>query len=193
MPSGHVGWQEIRTMSFPGVAQALRPQAHHPCSGQRPRGRRSRSPHFMQGSVRVHVPVTFSHYNVENVLKGRWRLLKKAVLCIVLAVVALAAVSAALPALQPEAEESIPAHAQRTAELGLILLDEDNGLFALAITEYSPAWRAGFQAGDLLLSAGDTPLTSVLQLEAMISSASGEVPVLLDRSGTQMILMLPTY
>ena len=74
-----------------------------------------------------------------------------------------------------------------------MLLDEDNGLFVLAITEYSPAWRAGFQAGDLLLFSGDTPLTSVLQLEAMISSAGGEVPVLLERSGRQLSLMLPTY
>ncbi|MGN1018938.1 MAG: PDZ domain-containing protein [Aristaeellaceae bacterium] len=120
--------------------------------------------------------------------------MKKAVLCILLAAVAVIAVAAALPAFQPEqAEEESPAHAQRTAELGLMLLDEDNGLFVLAITEYSPAWRAGFQAGDLLLSSGDTPLTSVLQLEAMISSASGEMPVLLDRSGRQMSLMLPTY
>ena len=119
--------------------------------------------------------------------------MKKTVLCILLAVVVLAAVGAALPAFQPEAEEQPAAHAQRTAELGLMLLDEDNGLFVLAITEYSPAWRAGFQAGDLLLSSGDTPLTSVLQLEAMISAAGGEMPVLVDRRGKQMSLMLPTY
>lgn len=119
--------------------------------------------------------------------------MKKTVLCILLAVVVLAAVGAALPAFQPEAEEQPAAHAQRTAELGLMLLDEENGLFVLAITEYSPAWQAGFQAGDLLLSSGDTQLTSVLQLESMIASAGGEVPVLLDRSGRQLSLMLPTY
>ena len=96
-------------------------------------------------------------------------LLKKAVLCVLLTVAILGAVAAALPSFQPEREEPSTAHAQRTAELGLMLLDEDNGLFVLAITEYSPAWRAGFQAGDLLLFSGDTPLTSVLQLEAMIS------------------------
>ncbi|MGN0745700.1 MAG: PDZ domain-containing protein [Aristaeellaceae bacterium] len=119
--------------------------------------------------------------------------MKKAVICILLAVTVMVAVGAALPALLPEQEAETPAHAQRTAELGLMLLDEENGLFVLAITEYSPAWRAGFQAGDLLLSSGDTQLTSVQQLEAMIASASGEVPVLLDRSGRQMSLMLPTY
>ena len=119
--------------------------------------------------------------------------MKKAVLCVLLAVVVLGAIAAALPAFQPEQEETSATHAQRTAELGLMLLDEDNGLFVLAITEYSPAWRAGFQAGDLLLSSGDTPLTSVLQLESMISTAGGEVPVLLDRSGRQLSLMLPTY
>ena len=120
-------------------------------------------------------------------------LLKKAVLCVLLTVAILGAVAAALPSFQPEREEPSTAHAQRTAELGLMLLDEDNGLFVLAITEYSPAWRAGFQAGDLLLFSGDTPLTRVLQLEAMISSAGGEVPVLLERSGRQLSLMLPTY
>ena len=119
--------------------------------------------------------------------------MKKAVLCVLLTVVVLGAVAAALPAFRPEQEETSATHAQRTAELGLMLLDEDNGLFVLAITEYSPAWRAGFQAGDLLLSSGDTPLTSVLQLESMISSAAGEVPVLLDRSGRQLSLILPTY
>ena len=119
--------------------------------------------------------------------------MKKVVLCMLPVVVALIAVAAALPAFQPEAEEPAPARARCTAELGLMLLDEDNGLFVLAITEYSPAWRAGFQAGDLLLSSGGTPLTSVLQLEAMISATSGEMPVLVDRSGKQMSLMLPTY
>ena len=92
-----------------------------------------------------------------------------------LAVVVLGAIAAALPAFQPEQEETSATHAQRTAELGLMLLDEDNGLFVLAITEYSPAWRAGFQAGDLLLSSGDTPLTSVLQLESLISTAGGSI------------------
>ncbi|MGN0972672.1 MAG: PDZ domain-containing protein [Aristaeellaceae bacterium] len=119
--------------------------------------------------------------------------MKKTVVCMLLTVAVLAAVGVALPAFLPEQQAEMPSHAQRTAELGLMLLDEDNGLFVLAITEYSPAWRAGFQAGDLLLSSGDTPLTSAQQLEAMISSASGEVPVLLDRSGQQLSLMLPTY
>ena len=71
----------------------------------------------------------------------------------------------AVPAAEEgKAEEPAPARARCTAELGLMLLDEENGLFVLAITEYSPAWQAGFQAGDLLLSSGDTQLTSVLQL-----------------------------
>ena len=47
--------------------------------------------------------------------------MKKTVLCILLAIVVLAAVGAALPAFQPEAEEQPAAHAQRTAELGLML------------------------------------------------------------------------
>ena len=117
--------------------------------------------------------------------------MKKVVLCVLIVVAALLAVAAALPAFQTEQEES-SGHAKRTAELGLMLLDEDNGLFVLAITEYSPAWRAGFQAGDLLLSSGGTLLTSVVQLESLIADASGEMPVLLERSGDQLSLMLPT-
>ena len=143
--------------------------------------------------MRVHESVTFPLYNDGNLQKGRRLLLKKAGICLLLTVALLAAVGAALPALLPAQEAEAPSHAQRTAELGLMLLDEDSGLFVLAITEYSPAWRAGFQAGDLLLSSGDTPLTSAQQLEAMISAASGEVPVLLDRSGQQLSLMLPVY
>lgn len=90
----------------------------------------------------------------------------------------------------PSAVSPVPA--TRSAELGLILLDEEDGLFILAVTEHSTAQRAGFLAGDLLLCVNDTPLTSATLLEEIITQSAEDLPVLLEREGTQMTLMLPT-
>lgn len=85
-----------------------------------------------------------------------------------------------------------PVPATRSAELGLILLDEEDGLFILAVTEHSPAQRAGFMAGDLLLSVGDTHLTSATLLEGMLTQSTAGLPILLERDGEQLTLTLPT-
>lgn len=82
--------------------------------------------------------------------------------------------------------------ATRSAELGLILLDEDSGLFVLAITEDSPASRAGFHPGDLLLQSGNIHLTASTQLENMLHTQQDMLSILLERNGLHMYLNLPT-
>lgn len=80
----------------------------------------------------------------------------------------------------------------RSAELGLILLDENNGLFVLAVTEDSPASRAGFRPGDLLLQSGDIHLTTSTQLEKMLHTQQDTLSILLERNGLRLHLNLPT-
>lgn len=82
--------------------------------------------------------------------------------------------------------------ASRTADLGLFLLDEEEGVFVLAIAERSPAGRAGFQAGDVLLSAGSVTLTSALQLEELLAGEDSSLSIHLKRNDQQMHIVLPT-
>lgn len=89
---------------------------------------------------------------------------------------------------QEEASEP----ATRSAELGLILLDQDDGLFILAVIADSAAEQAGFRAGDLLLRSGETPLTTTTMLESLITQDHEELSILLERNGKQLSLELPT-
>lgn len=88
----------------------------------------------------------------------------------------------------PETEDN---PASRTADLGLFLLDEDGGVFVLAIAEHSAAGRAGFQAGDLLLSVGGVPLISSLQLEELLADEDSSLSIRLKRNNEQMNIELP--
>ena len=117
--------------------------------------------------------------------------MRKKALLMMLCVALLCAFVLLLPRLQTDSESSQPV--TRSAELGLVLLDESGGLFVLAISDQSPAWRAGILAGDLLTRAGDVPLTSVLQLEEMLLSAPRTLPITLDRSGDIMTLQLSIH
>ena len=78
-----------------------------------------------------------------------------------------------------------------SAELGLILVDEDDGLFVLAITENSTALHAGFRPGDKLLRSGDVHLTSAPKLESLLVSGPSTLDILLNRNGQEMLLELP--
>lgn len=54
---------------------------------------------------------------------------------------------------------------ERLADMGLLLEDTGEGLRVLAVREQSPARRAGFAPGDLLLTFNDLPLADEAQLE----------------------------
>ena len=53
-----------------------------------------------------------------------------------------------------------PAHVARRLR-GAVGLPERDGLLVRGVVEDSPAGRAGLERGDLLVAAGDAPLTSV--------------------------------
>lgn len=78
-----------------------------------------------------------------------------------------------------------------STELGLLLLDQEDGLYLLAVTEGSVAQRAGFLPGDLLLKSGSERLTSVTELDALIAGDDDVLRITLLRNNQEMNLKLP--
>ncbi|MGN0778725.1 MAG: PDZ domain-containing protein [Aristaeellaceae bacterium] len=85
----------------------------------------------------------------------RWHMIAAAVL--VVAVVAGAWLYLSRPAL--------PSGITSAAELGLMLLDTEEGLSVLAVRENSAAEQAGIHPGDVLLTLNDAPLSTVDMLD----------------------------
>lgn len=81
--------------------------------------------------------------------------------------------------------------ADSSAALGLMLLDREAGLYVLAVTQDSPADRAGIHPGDVLLKAADAPLHEPAQLDALLGGGQEAIPLELHRDGKNMQLMLP--
>lgn len=105
---------------------------------------------------------------------------------------ALAAMGLAMAFLCAPVRESAAPPARMT-ELGLMLLEEKGGIYVLAVTDRSPACRAGIEPGDLLTEADGESLTEIAQLEAMLQTMpeSGALRLGLVREGASMALTLP--
>lgn len=86
-----------------------------------------------------------------------------------------------LPFFVPHPQPEIPA---RLAAMGLILLEDDAGLYVLGVMDGSRAGSAGIRPGDCLTAAKSIALTSVAQLEDLLScQESGAVlPLTLARN-----------
>lgn len=78
-----------------------------------------------------------------------------------------------------------------SASLGLVLLEKENGLYVLAVTQDSPADRADIRPGDYLLRAETENVTTVPQLDALIAPARESIHVLLRRDGRELQIRLP--
>lgn len=88
------------------------------------------------------------------------------------------------------AEDAVTPYTHST-ELGLLLLDQEDGLYLLAVTEGSVAQRAGFLPGDLLLKSGSERLTSVTELDALIAGDDEVLRITLLRDNQEVNLKLP--
>lgn len=110
---------------------------------------------------------------------------------ILIMAVALIAAGLSLAFLYAPARENA-APPSRMTELGLMLLEED-GIYVLAVTDRSPACRAGIEPGDLLTEADGESLTEIAQLEAMLQHVpeGGALRLGLMRDGASMTLTLP--
>lgn len=81
----------------------------------------------------------------------------------------------------------------RITALGMMVVEEENGLYVLAVTSDSRADRAGMEPGDRLLRANDVKLTSVTQLEEVMRSTPPDVfRLTVQRGDTQTVTLYLT-
>lgn len=87
------------------------------------------------------------------------------------------------------AQTAAPSHVD---DLGMMLVEQPEGLYVLAVMEDSPADRCGVSPGDLLTQLEGTPLTAVIQLEkAVQDAASRELHLTLLRGDDPLTVTLP--
>lgn len=77
------------------------------------------------------------------------------------------------------------------ASLGLMLLEKERGLYVLAVTQGSPAEKAGFCPGDMLIASQGESAAGIQWLEALLRTGEDSVPLTLRRDGEEMQLNLP--
>lgn len=79
------------------------------------------------------------------------------------------------------------------ASMGILLLEENDGLYVLAVIEQSVAAKANIEPGDLLYRANDIPLTSVSEFDTLLNTSNKEnrLRLTLTRDGAQLIRYLP--
>lgn len=83
----------------------------------------------------------------------------------------------------PEAEDS-------AAGIGLMLVEDAQGLYVLAVTQDSPADKAGVRPGDYLLSAGGQALDSAARLETLLEGDPPLLQLLIRRNGQALTVVL---
>lgn len=77
-----------------------------------------------------------------------------------------------------------------SASLGLMLLDGENCVQVLAVTDQSPADYAGFQPGDDILRSGSVPVESAAAFEQLLNRGN-TLECLVRRDGREMTLQIP--
>lgn len=77
-----------------------------------------------------------------------------------------------------------------SASLGLMLLDGENCVQVLAVTDRSPADYAGFQPGDRILRTGTAPVNSTEDFEQLLNRDK-PLECLIRRDGREMKLRIP--
>ncbi|MCH5286303.1 MAG: PDZ domain-containing protein [Christensenellaceae bacterium] len=80
----------------------------------------------------------------------------------------------------------------RIPETGLLLLEDEMGLYVLGVIDGSLACNAGILPGDYLTNVRDMVLTSASQLEEMLTGSceNGVLPVTLDRQSKTVTVNL---
>ena len=78
-----------------------------------------------------------------------------------------------------------------SAALGLVLLDSENGVYVLAVSDKSPAHHAGLQPGDVILTAGEMPLEEPSTLDQLVNKAEKNLLLTVQREKQVVKLTLP--
>lgn len=77
------------------------------------------------------------------------------------------------------------------AAKGLLLLDDEQGVYVLAVTDKSPAALAGVEPGDYLLSAGGLPIDKAQRLDEMMAQMKEPLQLRLRRNNAEVLITLP--
>ena len=105
-------------------------------------------------------------------------------LCILLCVLAV------VVAFRPSADETMPLTGSASA--GLILLDgQSGGFYVLAVIDQSRADRAGFEAGDTLLTLNSQSPADLTALDACFSTQQQPCVITIQRKGKTLDINLP--
>ena len=75
----------------------------------------------------------------------------------------------------------------RMTALGLLLLDEDEGVSVLAVKDKSPADKAGILPGDILLQADGVSFDDILHLEELLKDKQHRMQLLLRREQEKLL------
>ena len=78
-----------------------------------------------------------------------------------------------------------------SAALGIMLTEKGDGLYVLAVTQNSPADKAGVQPGDYVLQAGDEELKDAEHLDECLEESGSAVTLTLLRKGAEVQVKLP--
>ncbi|MDD6049731.1 MAG: PDZ domain-containing protein [Clostridiales bacterium] len=78
-----------------------------------------------------------------------------------------------------------------SAALGLMLLEKEQGLYVLAVTQGTAADRADVHPGDMVIASGDSQATGLAWLDALLSSGQEAIPLTVQRNGKELHLLLP--
>ena len=79
-----------------------------------------------------------------------------------------------------------------SAALGLMLLEQEEGLYVLAVTKNSPADKAGVHPGDYLLRAGEEELVDAAHLDQCLQESENSLTLTLLRADSEIRVTLPT-
>lgn len=77
------------------------------------------------------------------------------------------------------------------ASLGLMLLEKEDGLYVLAVAQGSPAEKAGFCPGDMLIASRGESAAGIQWLETLLRNGEDSIPLTLCRYGDEIQLNLP--
>ena len=84
-----------------------------------------------------------------------------------------------------------PPRAVDSAALGLLLLDAEEGVYVLAVSERSLADQAGLLPGDCILCAGDEALGEATGLNRLLEQGQESLPLTVRREDNVIRLDLP--
>lgn len=78
-----------------------------------------------------------------------------------------------------------------SASLGMLLLDAEDGVYVLAVSDRSPADLAGLQPGDCILFAGNSPLADSAALNELLQTGGERLTLTVLREERRLRLILP--